>query len=405
MTKIFRIRNAIKTYDWGSTDLIPAFLSEENTEKKNYAEIWMGAHPNDPSIAQFDKKKIPLNELIEDFPEDTIGTFCKQIFGNRLPYLFKILAVEHPLSLQAHPDKSQAVAGWRKENEAGIPLDEASRNYKDDNHKPEILCALTPFRALCGFRQPVEIRQLLDIFDSSDLTGLRETLNQKKEGEALTSFFSRFNGLSSEHKRSLLDFAANQAITLQTKDALNARIWRIVEQLATSQSADSAVIAPLFLNDIELAPGQAIYVPSGILHAYLSGMGVELMANSDNVLRGGLTKKHIDMKELLAVLRFEPYKPPILKPSLSNLTGLCYFDIPAAEFRLFELNTLGENERHPLPPSTPSIIIIIEGAFDACCDSDPPISIKKGESVFISASATNPYISGKGLAYIASVPS
>lgn len=404
MKKILRLSNSIKMYDWGSETLIPSLLDLPNVEKKPFAEVWMGAHSGGPSMALVEDGKVPLTELIEGNPEQTVGEKCSRAFGKRLPFLFKVLAAERPLSIQAHPDKAQAEAGWRKENDKGIPLDAATRNYKDDNHKPEILCALTPFRALCGFRRPEEIRFFLDALGAPALIEARNALNSTKEQNSLRDFFTVFSTLTSGQKRDIIEHTCARLDPLQKSDPLHSRTWELVSRLARTAGTDAAILSPLFLNDIELQSGQAIYVPAGILHAYIRGMGVELMASSDNVLRGGLTPKHIDVEELMRVLRFESYRPPFLTAIPSSLDGLSFYDAPAGEFRLFECSSLIEGKAHTLPSSTPSIVIATEGSFEIRCGGEQAVRICKGESVFIAASAPNPTISGKGTAYIASVP-
>lgn len=341
----------------------------------------MGAHPNAPSVVLSEKGPIPLDKLIEATPERVVGERCVAAFNSRLPFLFKLLAAARPLSIQAHPDKQQAADGWRRENDAGIPLTAPNRNYRDDNHKPEIMCAITPFRALCGFRPPGEISALLDALDAPCLRNARAALDCGNEGIALRSFFSRLNALSGDEKQELGKHAASKLDALEKTDRANAPLWRLTAELAAIESGDAAVIAPLFLNYIELNPGEAVFLPAGVLHSYVGGFGVELMANSDNVLRGGLTKKHVDLGELLRVLRFEPFRPTILVPEPAQAAGLRCYNAPVSEFRLCALDSRSSRTSAALPSATPSIVVVVAGEFEVRAEGTPRITLKKGESL------------------------
>jgi mannose-6-phosphate isomerase len=363
----------------------------------------MGAHPSAPSaIAEIGTS---LDILIRQSPAALLGDRCKDHFGDGLPFLLKLLAAERPLSIQAHPDKNQAEDGWKRENAAAVPLDAASRNYRDDNHKPEILCALTPFQALCGFRPVQEIRNLLDAFGASVLDTLNKTLNANDDRSALEAFLVSLHSLDRDRRRGLSEYALSAVERLCKEAPASAPLWRLVARLAKLEGGDPTIVAPLFLNYVELAPGEAVYLPAGVLHSYVGGFGVELMANSDNVLRGGLTKKHVDMDELLRVLRFEPHAPEVLKSAASDEDNLPYFGTPAAEFRLYEFAAKGEESRKALPESVPSIVVVIDGEFSIeAGDGEGVAGIAKGQSVFVAASAPTPLIRGRGLAYVASVP-
>ena len=405
MARVYKLVNTVQTYDWGSIRHIPELLGNAIVDGAPQAELWMGAHSNAPSKAVSDGFEAPLDELILRFPTEMLGESCLRTFGPRLPYLLKLLAAARPLSIQAHPDKTQAAEGWSRENAAGIPADSPRRNYKDDSHKPEIICAITPFRAMCGFRPVREIDAFLDIFDAPPLRSLRKALSSINEHDSLKAFFSGLNALGLEERRALGSYAPDRAVLLSRRDPINAPVWSLLAELSRLETEDPSFIAPLFLNCIDLRPGEAVFLPAGVLHSYVEGFGVELMANSDNVLRGGLTKKHVDVEELLRVLRFVPFAPTILKPQGAGPAGLRHYETEAAEFRLFEFDARLAPTRSPLPSSVPTIVVVIEGSFVVSEEGCGNLGLRKGESAFVPAEAPSATIEGTGLAYIASTPS
>lgn len=405
MAEIYKLINAVQTYAWGSPVFIPELLSRPNPDAAPQAELWMGAHPSSPSKALSQRSEIALDQLIRRSPEEMLGERSAAAFGPRLPFLFKLLAAARPLSIQAHPNKEQAAEGWRKENAAGIPADAPNRNYRDDNHKPEIMCAITPFQALCGFRPAGEIGALLDAFGAPVLRDQREALRLETGGAAHRAFFVLLNSLAADKKRELAQYAIANEERLCREYSGDAPLWRLAAELSRLEGEDASVVAPLFLNYIELRPGEAIFLPAGVLHSYVGGFGVELMANSDNVLRGGLTKKHVDIDELLRVLRFEPFAPAVLKPESDTRNGLRQYRANASEFRLHEFDARAASKKSALPASVPSIAVVIEGAFEVRAENAGSIRLKRGESAFIPAAAAESTIGGSGLAYIASVPS
>jgi mannose-6-phosphate isomerase len=254
----------------------------------------------------------------------------------RLPFLFKVIAAEKPLSIQVHPNVERAKKGFARENALGIPLDAPHRNYRDDNHKPELLCALTPFLALKGFR---EIREMVDLIGRvcpSSLSELYERFKERGNRDGLKDFFSALLSTEERHRRSLVSEAVDLAQGLAGKDL--AFHWMM--ELNRQFPLDVGVLSPLILNLVELKPGEAIFLPDGELHAYLSGMGLEIMANSDNVLRGGLTPKHIDVPELLRNLAFRLGPAPILVPLLEG-RGEERYSTPAKEFELSKISIAG----------------------------------------------------------------
>jgi mannose-6-phosphate isomerase len=319
--RIFKLKNQIKHYDWGSPEWIPRLLGAENPDASPWAELWMGVHPEGPSEVADEGLSLP--ELISRDPAGSLGAETSKRFGT-LPFLFKVLAAGKPLSIQAHPSLPQAQAGFARENRQGIPLTARNRNYKDPNHKPEILCALGDFTAMAGFREAPEIAKRLEaLADYFPKTALKTLLKPLAE-ENLKEFFEKI--FSAEVKTALKNLRIGGDL-FKTRPEYEDE-WKTMGTFAELYPEDPGILSPLYLNLLTLRENQGIYIPPGTLHAYISGLGVELMANSDNVLRGGLTSKHVDLAELLEILDFRPFRPEILAPRGS------VFPTPCEEFAL-----------------------------------------------------------------------
>lgn len=388
MRRIFKLKNHIKHYDWGSFDRIPQLLGADNREKVPWAELWMGIHPEGPSETEYEGKPIALSELIRRDPLRYLGAETERCFGT-LPFLFKLLAAGKPLSIQAHPSLAQAQAGFERENQEKIPFKAWNRNYKDPNHKPEILCALQDFRAMGGFREPAEIALLLDRlarfaprFLQASLTALSRILTGSQERSCrLRTFFKELFALSPEIKHGLSTCAQTCRDALLNAYPEYTKEWEVAAYCAELYPGDAGVIAPLYLNVIDLGPRQAIYIPAGILHAYISGFGVELMANSDNVLRGGLTSKHIDLEELLRILNFDPFNPAVLGPQESA------YPTPCKEFALSVLTNQDDNLS--FLKRGPAIVMVTQGKSTIHYKNGAEVcELEPGESAFIPASDT-----------------
>ncbi|WP_237108951.1 mannose-6-phosphate isomerase, class I [Nonomuraea sp. MG754425] len=376
-----RLATTIRPYDWGSTTALPELFGTEPTGEPQ-AELWMGAHPGAPSTAG----GVPLDQLIARDPAGTLGERCAGRFGPALPYLLKVLAIERPLSLQVHPTTEQAAAGFARENARGIPLDDRARTYKDASHKPEMVCALTPFHGLCGFRAPAATAGLLDRLGVPGLRPWIETLRDDEPGRALRTVFE-----------DMLDDAA-RPLRAQAEAALTASADPALAPyagIARACPGDPGVVAALLLHHVTLSPGEALYLGAGVPHAYLGGVGVEIMANSDNVLRCGLTSKHVDVPELMRVVDFTPAGPHLVEP-VTGEAGVRDYRPPAPEFALtgYELSGAGS---HALPGGVPGIVLCAEG--EARLGDD--LTLLPGQSAFIPAAAPSPRLSGKGLAYLA----
>ena len=302
MIGISKLHNPIQSYPWGSRTAIAEFLGLPAPAAAPQAELWMGAHAKAPSALEVGGQSKSLPEVIRQSPREILGDSIAEDFDDTLPFLLKVLAAERALSIQAHPDARQARAGFARENGLGLPLSAPQRNYRDPRHKPEILYALEPFWILRGFRPCADIvARLRPVGLLQDLGDAGAAL---LDGD-LERFLSAYLRLDAARIGEILPPALTRiGARAATDDA-----YRWVVELDRQFPKDRGVLAPLFLHLLELQPGEAIFTGPGILHAYLSGVGVELMANSDNVVRGGLTTKHVDVEELIAILRFDDAPP------------------------------------------------------------------------------------------------
>ncbi|WP_329410574.1 mannose-6-phosphate isomerase, class I [Streptomyces sp. NBC_00704] len=363
-----RLDNTIRPYAWGSTTAIPHLLGTPPTGEPQ-AEMWMGAHPGAPSRTG----RGTLAEVIAADPARELGARTVARFGPRLPFLFKILAAGAPLSLQVHPDLTQAEQGFADEEHRGIPVDAPHRNYKDANHKPELICALTEFDGLCGFRPPAQTADLLDGLGVDSLKPYVDLLHAHPEDAALREVLTAILTADREETAHTVAEAAAACDRLGGEHAPYADI-------AHHHPGDPGVIAAMLLNHVRLQPGEALFLGAGIPHAYLSGLGVEIMANSDNVLRCGLTPKHVDVPELLRVVRFEPGDPGILRPEAAP-DGEEVYDTPIDEFRLSRHVLPQGAAAHDLTRDTPQILLCTAGTVRAGAHELTP-----GQSVFVPAS-------------------
>jgi len=403
---VFKLINNIKNYDWGSMDWIPALLGQININRVPQAELWMGVNPSAPSRVKlsgdFESEESGplLSELINREKDILLGTETAEKYGT-LPFLLKILAAEKPLSIQAHPDLRQARDGFERENLKGIPLDAPNRNYKDPGDKPEIICALSDFRALCGFRDTQEICYLLEILSMDSEGILRHGFEKlifilkRENGNPLKDFISALFSINSEWLELLYPFIKKQQEKLKRDFHEFKNEWALCVYLAEFFPKDHGILAPLYLNIIELDPGAAMYVPAGILHSYIKGLGIELMKDSDNVLRGGLSSKYIDNAELLSILNFSKFKPEIMK--IPNPAPFCFkYPAPIEDFTLSVMHGSGNKAIHA--EAGPAILIVSSGRMII----NQTTSLDTGESAFI-PSNKNLELSGTFTAYLASV--
>ncbi|MFE9442616.1 mannose-6-phosphate isomerase, class I [Streptomyces sp. NPDC006602] len=379
-----RLDNTVRPYAWGSPTAIPALLGTEPTGEPQ-AEMWMGAHPGAPSRTD----RGTLVEVIEAAPERELGEKAVAKFGPRLPFLLKILAAGAPLSLQVHPDLAQAKEGYEDEERRGIPVDAGHRNYKDANHKPELICALTEFDGLCGFRTPAQAADLLDALGVDSLKPYVDLLHAQPEDAALREVLTAVLTADREEMARTVTEAAAACARLGGDHAPYADI-------AHHYPGDPGVIAAMLLNHVRLQPGEALFLGAGIPHAYLSGLGVEIMANSDNVLRCGLTPKHVDVPELLRIVRFQAGDPGVLRPEASP-DGEEVYETPIDEFRLSRYVLPEGSTTHDLTRATPQILLCTAGTVRAGEHELTP-----GQSVFVPA-GEQAEVSGIGTLFRATV--
>lgn len=386
---MFVLENVVKPYPWGSCSAIADLQGRPVPTGTPEAELWMGAHPGGSSRVN----GRPLGDLIAEDPQATLGSRVVSSLGPELPFLLKVLAAAEPLSLQAHPTKAQAEAGYAADDLAQIALDAHNRNYKDRNHKPELLCALSPFSALCGFRPVERTLALLDELRAPTLASYIAALREHPDAAGLRRVFTALMQTEAEPRAALVrDTLAG------CREAMGGRFasecgWAL--RLGDKYPGDIGIVTSLLLNLVELAPGSAIFLPAGNLHAYLEGVGVELMASSDNVLRGGLTPKHVNVPELLRVLDFTPLEPPVVAPR--EVDGELVYDTQAAEFRLSRIELQGG--AWVARVSGPEIVLATAGELTV--DALP---LARGSSVFVPATTGRYTLRGAGTAFRACVP-
>ncbi|MDT5263857.1 MAG: mannose-6-phosphate isomerase, partial [Mycobacterium sp.] len=293
------LHGAVRTYAWGSRTAIAEFTGRPSPTAHPEAELWFGAHPGDPARLETDSGEQSLLEVIRADPEGQLGAATRERFGDALPFLAKVLAADEPLSLQAHPSAEQAMEGFAREDRLNIPVTAPTRNYRDRSHKPELIVALGPFEALAGFRPAARSVELMRALAVSDLDPFIALLSGQSEADGLRALFTTWITAPQPDLDVLVPAVLDGAVSyLRSGETTFAAEAKTVLELGERYPGDAGVLAALLLNRITLAPGEGIYLPAGNLHAYLQGVGFEVMANSDNVLRGGLTPKHVDVPEL-----------------------------------------------------------------------------------------------------------
>jgi len=394
------LKNPVQAYAWGSKTFIPELLGKPSPTKKPEAELWMGAHSKASSEVRRNGDWAPLSGLIRKEPVDILGESIAKKFDQRLPFLFKVLAAAKPLSIQAHPNRKQAFEGFRRENDLKIPLDSYHRNYRDKNHKPEILCALTPFWAMTGFRQAEEIVSLLDQINISSLSRVVDKLRSQPDESGLKYLFTEIMGLDRAQRIRTI----REAVLNCRKQSHLDPVFEWVVKLHKAYPEDIGILSPILLNLVRLRPREAMYVSAGDLHAYLEGSGIELMANSDNVLRGGLTPKYIDVRELLDVLNFKPGKVDLIRPEKGQ-SGEGIYTTTTEEFRLSVIDlTEGSFFLSPRRRSV-EIMICVEGkARIIDLGIGDSLALGKGTVIMIPSAVDQYRIEGTAFIYKAGVP-
>jgi mannose-6-phosphate isomerase len=387
-------------YAWGSHTVIAELQGRPAPTAKPEAELWMGAHPSAPSGVERAGARTTLDAVIAADPAGELGAECAARFGGRLPFLLKVLAAQTALSIQVHPSREQAEAGYLAENERGLAPGDKSRNYADDWPKPEILCALTPFEVLAGMRTAADAAALLRALDVTELAVLAAELESGPGTTALSRSLATILTWPAAGRGAFVDAVVAACERVAAGGGEYAAACAAAARLAGEHPGDLGIVASLLLRHAVLQPGEAVFLPAGGLHAYLHGAGVELLANSDNVVRAGLTGKHIDVPELLK-LTDPAVGVPVVEPRPLG-GGLYVYDSPAPEFRLYRAE-LGPAEV-TLPGGGARILLCVDGAATLRA-STGVLKIGRGESAYLSAAddavtASGPatlFIAGRGL--------
>lgn len=399
MAQFFKLNGKIQHYAWGGSEFIPNLLGIP-VNGEPHAEYWMGGHQNAPSLIETSEGERALDSYISENKAKVLGDRIADQFG-RLPFLFKVLDVKDMLSIQVHPTKAEAEKGYRLENEQGIPLNAPDRNYKDDNHKPEVMVALSEFWLLHGFLNTTDLKDRLagieefkaleTVFEREGYFGLYSTVMQQDQSqtdETLRPLLERILPAYQEGRipKSSPDYWAAKAVNGDIGGAIDKGIYSIY-----------------FFNLVQVQPGEAVFQDAGIPHAYLEGQNMELMANSDNVLRAGLTPKHIDVPELLKHVVFEETIPNIMQGEVGNQLAEKVYPCPVPDFELSKIEISGSTS-YASKANTAQILLVVEGELVATNDS-LSLSIKKGEAIFVEADASYELqTAGQAVIYKATAP-
>lgn len=380
-----KLINSVQNYAWGSKTALTELYGIANPQQQPMAELWMGAHPKSSSrITTANGETVSLRDAIEKNKTAMLGEAVANRFGE-LPFLFKVLCAAQPLSIQVHPNKRNSEIGFAKENAAGIPMDAAERNYKDPNHKPELVFALTPFLAMNAFREFSDIVSLLQ-----PIAGAHSAIAhflQAPNAERLSQLFASLLNMQGEEKSRAL------AVLKAALNSQQGEPWQTIRVISEYYPDDSGLFSPLLLNVVKLNPGEAMFLFAETPHAYLQGVALEVMANSDNVLRAGLTPKYIDIPELVANVKFEPKPASELLTAPVKSGAELDFPIPVDDFA-FSLHDLALHETS-IGQHSAAILFCVEG--EAVLRKDEQrLVMKPGESAFIGADESPVNASGTG---------
>jgi mannose-6-phosphate isomerase len=383
MTKLFSLKGKIQNYAWGGKEFIPNLLGNKTNEEK-CAEYWLGAHEKAPSVLKTKQGNETLNSFLNSGLVDKLGPDIAKKFG-RLPFLFKVLDVNDMLSIQVHPTKVEAEKGFKKENELGIPLSAPHRNYKDDNHKPEIMVALSEFWLLHGFLTKEKLTQVLE--NTPEFTQLLPVF----ETEGYYGLYKKVMEQSDEETNQILQPLVDRILPLYRSEKLHKSspdYWaaKAVDSSNDASILDKGIYSIYFFNILKVNKGEAVFQDAGIPHAYLEGQNMELMANSDNVLRGGLTPKHIDVPELLKHVAFEATIPNIMNGELQSDGIERIYKSPAPDFELSRI-LLNDSVTYKSKAKTAQILMVIEGEA-SISEGSTCLNIKKGDSVILMANSS-----------------
>jgi mannose-6-phosphate isomerase len=400
---VYRLTTSLQNYAWGSRTAIPTLLGIDPTGEP-VAEAWFGAHASAPShcVREDGTAGAPSNQVNGAPPGEVLGADVEARFGPVLPYLLKVIAADTPLSLQVHPHVERARQGFEEEEAAGVPLDAPHRSFRDRNHKPELVYALTRFQAMCGFRAPRRAVELLDGLDAPLARDLRALLAADPSAAGIEAAFTRL--LRPETRPSpaeVAEVAAACAVRLASGSP-SPRADRTVARLQEAYPGDPGVVTSLLLNPVTLQPGEALFVPAGGVHAYLEGVGVEIMASSDNVLRAGLTPKHVDVDELLRNVDYVAAPPVRIAPERFHGATRVYY-APVDDFEL-SVTRVGDNQDHPLPGRGPRVLLCLEGTVHVSSAGDGELALARGQAAFVPAADGALVVRGNGTLVQADVP-
>lgn len=386
----------IRPYAWGSRTTIAGLRGLPVPSPHPEAELWFGAHPAGPAhvitAGGGESEPVVPQDLLTEISADpgaALGGASVRRFGDRLPFLLKVLAADEPLSLQAHPSADQAAEGFARENGLGLALDAGNRNYRDPWHKPELIVALTEFDALAGFRNPEQTVAVLRELQVSELDPYLGMLVGQPDADGLRALFTTWVTLPKSAIAELTPIVLDAAVALLSSgQSAYPNELRTLLELGEAYPDDPGVLASLLLNRVHLAPGEGLYLSAGNLHAYLRGAGVEIMANSDNVLRGGLTPKHIDLPELLRVLDFAPVSIEHLRTEVRTVGAERIYLTPAPEFRLSRVELDGTGMAHASSISFdmpgPQILAVLAGSIEVRPDGvGAAVTVPAGQALWI----------------------
>lgn len=401
-----RLRGVFRDYAWGSRDAIPCALGLPLPEDV-IAEWWLGAHTTGPCgvspVGEYDDSPhADLSEMISADPVALLGTGIMDRFGKQLPFLMKLIAPARTLSLQVHPTRDHARTMFQQEDMIGIPRDAPHRNYRDQNHKPELIVALTEFEALSGFRSPGEILRSLIGLDAAVAYRVRHILQHDPSATGVRRAFHMYLEGSRAPSAAELDELTSACALRLKENGSDSPMDSTVVRLSQDHPGDSGIVAGLLLNSVTLSPGEALYIPPGCVHAYMRGLGIEIMASSDNTIRAGLTGKHVDVSELLQIVDYEPCPPQLVEPHVHDHTAM--FRVPVEDFQL-SLTRIEETQsrRIRMPETGPRIILCLDGEFEIHSAGESA-TVSRGDAMFASAKEPALHLSGAGFVVVASTP-
>ncbi|PPI86794.1 mannose-6-phosphate isomerase, class I [Candidatus Pantoea edessiphila] len=383
---ILKLKNSLQYYEWGNKYFLKNHYNIKNPRNLPMAELWIGTHPKNPSKVYFNNKTILLSDVININPQQLLSNSVFQYFGSDLPFLFKILCVENPLSIQVHPNKFNAKLGFENENIKSIPLNSDNRIYKDDNYKPELIYAITPFYVLSGFKKFSQIIILLN--KVIDINPSISCFQKNPNKYTLSKVLKYFLYLEGKEKLIALNKLKSNVEVLKEEP------WNILKKIMKQYPEDNGLFLFLFFNYVFVKPGEAIFIDSGTPHTYLKGIAIEISANSDNVIRAGLTSKYKNIPEFLTNITYQEnfLNQMVIKPE--KRINEVHFPVKVKDFS-FSIHSL-QNESQFIYQRSMAILFCIAGQF-AIVKKNKHVIFKSGESYFISADEMPINITGNGL--------